>query len=480
MIMDNWFQKFVRIHYGIHLMTSLIIRFGLIGYSIYHDKVYTIPYTDVDYRVFTDASRYVLLGESPYERHTYRYSPLLAIALIPNLKICFIFGKILFSVIDILVALLIRKILIYNIEEYSEFSKTKYLSIEGTEKSINDSKNVRSNHNLKKIKLSLVHDDTLNFIANISIIAWLYNPLTIAIATRGNCDSIAGLLVLTTIFCIQCKKKYFLGGLFHGLAIHFRLYPIFYSLTLFMFLSNYSYYVHPAAVKITSKKTVCKQNEEKRTIFKKKYLMYLIPNRNQISLVLGCLMSLVLSIGFFYYLYGFKFIYETYLYHFVRHDTRHNFSLYFYLQYLTAFIKNVPFWQNILMTLPQLVLIVVISVRYGLDKISFNFGIVIQTIVMVTYNTVLTSQYFVWIMVVLPLCIWQIKMSIISAGSCILVWFVAQGAWLFPAFLLEFKGQNTFIYVWLQGVAFFCANIAILGRLIMNHKPHDFKILKKY
>ncbi|RZC40764.1 GPI mannosyltransferase 1 [Asbolus verrucosus] len=465
---------------------SLVIRLVLVAYGIYHDQISSVAYTDVDYKVFTDAARHIINRKSPYERHTYRYSPLVAIFLIPNVLLHHSFGKILFSIVDLIDAILIKNIVQNTLKEYQlykgEPDKSQNCpSITGRTRK--KSKPCKGKKPDKKVV------DSTEVPSNVSMLVWLYNPLTIAIGTRGNCDSIAVFFVLATLYVLQCKKWCFIAGLIHGISIHFRLYPIIYSLTFYMYLSKHSFYstedrrkarlnsgggtkeiTAPPEIRVVPRKT------EKKTIFRKKYLLYLVPNFSQIRLVQGCILSLFSLVGVFYMMYGHEFVHETYLYHFTRRDSRHNFSLYFYLQYLTAWIKNVGIWQKVLVILPQIVLLVVFSFRYGLNRFSLNFSVLTQTIVMVTYNTVLTSQYFVWIMAVLPLCLWQIKISANNGLFLVTVWFAAQGAWLLPAYFLEFHGQNTFLFIWIQSVSFFCANIAILGRLIMYFMPVKEKV----
>ncbi|KAH0455673.1 hypothetical protein IEQ34_015705 [Dendrobium chrysotoxum] len=79
------------------LLFSAIIRLFLLIYGEWQDAHMEVRYTDVDYLVFSDAAAMVAAGRSPFERSTYRYSPLLAFFLVPN---CFLhrsWGKILFS-----------------------------------------------------------------------------------------------------------------------------------------------------------------------------------------------------------------------------------------------------------------------------------------------------------------------------------------------------------------------------------------------
>lgn len=519
--------------YKWHILAALTIRLGFITYGMYHDEVNTVPYTDIDYKVFTDASRHILENGSPYDRHTYRYSPLLAILLIPNIIFHGCFGKVIFSLIDLLVGILIRIIvkdvinkrkqhdnvnisktdrlkmekllsasdctdisknfknimslknskqpsIILSHEECKDMptEKTKGMKTKKLEAKRGETKILKSEGNTHKDEISKLqsfkseannyrHKDTiLELYPDLSLIVWLYNPMSIAISTRGNCDSLAGFLVLVTLYFLQCKNKYFIAGLMHGISIHFRLYPIIYSLALYLHLSNYA----TSACSEENIHTNLKETKVKPESSKKiNKIFYLVPNLNQMKLVLGCFLSLSILTSLCYYLYGYNFLYETYLYHLIRKDTRHNFSIFFYLQYLTAG-ANIGIWQSVLIVIPQVVLFIALSVSYGLNKFSLNFAVLTLTIVMVAYNTVLTSQYFIWILCILPLCLWQINIKIKQTIFLVAIWFVAQGLWLLPAYYIEFKGQNVFLFLWVQSISFFCANIIILGRLIVSFK----------
>lgn len=79
------------------LTFSAIFRVILILYGEWQDSHMEVRYTDVDYIVFSDAASLVASGYSPYNRTTYRYSPLLAFLLLPNSFLHRSWGKFLFS-----------------------------------------------------------------------------------------------------------------------------------------------------------------------------------------------------------------------------------------------------------------------------------------------------------------------------------------------------------------------------------------------
>ena len=104
-----------------HFAVALFLRLAFTLYGVYHDQKSdelaasgdrVLPkYTDIDYSVFTDAATYMYAeGRSPYERATYRYTPLLAWLMQPNVFLAHSFGKCLFVACDMLCGWLILKI----------------------------------------------------------------------------------------------------------------------------------------------------------------------------------------------------------------------------------------------------------------------------------------------------------------------------------------------------------------------------------
>ena len=64
--------------------------------------------------------------------------------------------------------------------------------------------------------------------------AYLYvlNPLIANITTRGSSDSVSCLFIIGTIYFLPSNISY--AGVLYGLAVHFRVYPIIYGLSLWL------------------------------------------------------------------------------------------------------------------------------------------------------------------------------------------------------------------------------------------------------
>ena len=104
---------------------------------------------------------------------------------------------------------------------------------------------------------------------------------------------------------------------------------------------------------------------------------------------------------------------------------------------------------------------------------------------------VITSQYFIWYISLLP-CLWNGLKSIGGARAllliglieklsfqilkCILaIWFLGQGLWLLPAYYFEHEGVNTFHYLHLGAILHFAANIGCILTLIRHYRPLKLK-----
>ncbi|XP_055382252.1 GPI mannosyltransferase 1 isoform X2 [Condylostylus longicornis] len=369
-----------KISFSKHLAIALFIRIILIIYGEIHDNSSSeLSYTDIDYRVVTDGARYIIKHESPYKRHTYRYSPLMALLLVPNVLFFDCFGKILFSVFDIFVGYLIKEIV------YNELKSIFYENAEAFNVAYQKNFNIKHKKTAcatSELKKKLKMPDRYENWAKLSSLVWLYNPLAMVISTRGNGDSLSSVFVLLTLYYFQKfevnDSDIILAGIFHGLSIHLRIYPVIFSLAYFLNLSNYNFI----------------------DIKNIRYKLF-IPNYRQFLLVIGTIIGFSFFTGLFIHLYGWPFVYETYLYHFKRRDVKHNFSLYFLMLYLSADneIQSgsnsgtdetllIAGFEKALITMPQLAIFIYLSCTFGLSRKTLSFCIFLQTYVMVTYNTV--------------------------------------------------------------------------------------------
>lgn len=102
-------DKMYHITWFILAMVGLAIRIYIIERASVGDNYYEgefSMFTDLDYKVYLDASLY----DSPYGRHTYRYSPLLAYLVSPSYLHNQLFGKYLIACFDLLSCYYLYKI----------------------------------------------------------------------------------------------------------------------------------------------------------------------------------------------------------------------------------------------------------------------------------------------------------------------------------------------------------------------------------
>jgi phosphatidylinositol glycan class M len=369
------------------LIIGLIVRVFSLFVMQYCERINNIPLTDVDYFVFSDAAAFVKQGLSPYLRHTYRYTPYLAWLLSP-FNSNPIFGKIIFILFDWLTAIAIYK-------------------ING------------------KISSSI----------------YLFNPLTIGIAARGNAESIIAFLCVLSLGTIN---YWWLSGPILAFAVHFKTFPAPWAITIWLHLA--------------SKKRNWKIQEN--------WKIQRIPCSFE-GICYGCtsLITFALLTAHSYNLYGDQFINHAHLHHLTRQDTRHNFSIWFLPFYLCdgeSSFGSFCFFS-------QLILFFTISLKY-FDQIYF--ASFLHAFIFVTFNKVITSQYFIWYISLLPLIWNNLKdLNKINLLLITVLWFVGQGIWLIPAYYLEMKGENTFIFIHFCSLIHFALNIISISFIIKNFKP---------
>ncbi|KAH3681335.1 hypothetical protein WICPIJ_007688 [Wickerhamomyces pijperi] len=399
------------------LWFSLLVRFLFLLYSFYQDTYLPVKYTDIDYLVFTDASRYVSQSFTPYLRETYRYTPLLSWLLLPNVTWFESWGKILFVIFDLITGWVIIKIL--------RLMKVK---------------------EAQAVRLSSI---------------WLLNPMVITISTRGSSESVLTVFVISFIFHL-IQGDHIGAGVLAGVAVHLKIYPVIYIPTCLLFLVDYT---KPCELVCNPLKLI---------------------NSKTLKFGLGAAASFLTLSSAMYYIYGWEFVEHTYLYHLTRTDHRHNFSIYNMSLYFTSSLSSTnsfeaaqssyPIVNHLLSTdlsklafVPQLALSsVVIPLVY--TKRSLSHTLFLQTLIFVSYNKVMTSQYFIWFLIFLPMILSRSSLitTMRAKGiAMLLFWILGQAAWLSQGYNLEFLGQACYYPGLISAsVAFFASNIYVAMGII--------------
>jgi phosphatidylinositol glycan class M len=173
-------------------LSAALLRLVFLLYGLWQDANSPVKYTDIDYLVFTDAARFVSRGQSPYERETYRYTPILAWLLLPTAHktghalldtALFSSGKVLFAAADLVAGRLIERILAKSMDAAAA---RRFAAI------------------------------------------WLLNPMVATISTRGSSEGLLGVLVMALLSAVMAKRIT-LAGLLLGFGVHFKIYPFIYA-----------------------------------------------------------------------------------------------------------------------------------------------------------------------------------------------------------------------------------------------------------
>lgn len=322
--------------------SAIALRTVLLFYGLFQDAYSPVKYTDIDYFVFTDAARYVSLGLSPYQRETYRYTPLLAWLLLPTTwpgPVWFSFGKVLFALADILAGYLIVHVL------------------------------------QSRAGGGMTPERSLRFAS-----IWLLNPMVATISTRGSSEGLLCTMVVALLSAV-IHRRIKLAGVLLGLGVHFKIYPFIYGTSIIWCLDE-SWPFN----KFTSD-TRPRQEPGSKI---RKMLHFMNPAR--LTLIISSLATFTALNLLMYTIYSGPFLTHTFVHHLTRVDHRHNFSPYNILLYQSSSSpKTGRFPFESLAFGPQLALSAFL-IPICLSKKDLPGAMLAQTFAFVSFNKVCTSQ----------------------------------------------------------------------------------------
>ncbi|KAL8921694.1 MAG: hypothetical protein Q9208_005623 [Pyrenodesmia sp. 3 TL-2023] len=393
---------------------AIALRTVFFAYGLLQDAYAPVKYTDIDYFVFTDAARYVSRGRSPYERETYRYTPLLAWILIPTSwqnPVWFSFGKVLFAASDIVAGWFIVRIL---------------QSPDG-------------------------------------------GAMSTERALRGSSEGLLGVIVVALLWAVT-RRQITLAGILLGLAVHFKIYPFIYGPSIIWFLES------PPPTESKEKPPQTSVQDSSKTFTVKNTISNFM-NPSRTTLLISSLATFTSLNILMYAIYSKPFLEHTFFYHLTRIDHRHNFSPYNTLLHLSSAlpdrVSNLKL--ESLAFIPQLVISAVL-IPVALAKKDIAGTMLAQTFAFVAFNKVCTSQYFLWYLILLPFYLpYSSFLARPRLGlTALILWTGAQALWLHQAYRLEFLGLSTFVPgLFVSGLLFFAVNAWILGIMVEDIGARD-------
>lgn len=448
-------------------VAAFLIRLLVIGYSVLHDKYLPVPYTDVDYLVVSDGARHMYEGRSPFDRETYRYTPLLALVVLPNMVLGAWWGKAVLALCDVVAGYFVLRVLFAQVDAAASSSQQQKQQQQGQAKLL------------------------------VAAFIW-FNPVVINVSTRGNSDIIIAAFALGSLAAFT-QQRYWAAGLFLGFAVHMKIYPIIYAAPFVFALLH---------------RVISKRRQEQQQIQaqqqsqqpRKQVATAAPPAAAASPSVVGGILSAAFSGEFLgpvlraaaatvlaaaiptaacYAVYGQQFLHEAILYHIGRIDHRHNLSPYFLqmyyglldleiqkvLQVMTNVEPASRLTSGLFAFVPQMLMLVVVS---WVLRRNAAHAVALETMLFVAFNKVCTVQYFVWYLPFLPFIFFTSAKADAAAalpqhqqstnraliGACVF-WVLALGAWMLHGKLLEFDGVDTFVRLWACSCIFFVAQVVL-------------------
>ncbi|KAL3762097.1 hypothetical protein ACHAW5_008837 [Stephanodiscus triporus] len=428
---------------------------------------------------------------SPYGRHTYRYTPFLASLLsfshhrwaFPDMMLSSsrYFGRVLFCLADVFCGYIV----------------------------------VRLRRHQRRLRRGGGENDEVRTAPSFSspdlihALWWMYNPLPINICTRGSAESLVVLLPVlasvafalggcdidddaerttttttTTTMTTTGKEededgksssypilaRACLSGIFHGIGMHAKIYPVIYTVSFMAYFSRQGErtMMPTRTTKATTTTTFPWRHPTRIARLAIAWVRRLFFTPCSIAFLLVSMGTA----GTLTYLavrnYGREALDEGLLYHLRRVDHRHNYSMYWYWIYLArgraeSTSSAAPVWSRLAGLVPLVPQVLILGFSsLGIAPYDLTFALFCQTFAFVAFNKVITAQYFVWYLCLLPLCssrvIWHTRRMHVSLA--VLIFTIVT--WLLSAFTLEMLGWRSHRMVWMASLLFFVANVNLL------------------